>query len=88
MLVNRSINTLVCRFHNEFQLLVTLPCFIGTLSQISNTFLHSFKHRRFLLVTGTVKINKRGGPNKARGGMPIFGKLINVPPRLFGLQED
>ena len=33
------------------------------------------------------KINKRGGSNKPRGGMPIFQKLINGPPRLLETQE-
>ena len=33
------------------------------------------------------KINKRGGPNKARGGWTKSEKLINVPPCLLGTVE-
>ena len=32
----------------------------------------------------SLKINKRGCPNKPRGGQEKIEKLISVPPRLLG----
>ena len=59
--------------------------FDAIIIEIQETWKDAYK--KFEVSRSNLKFNKRGGPNKVRGGGKKIAKLISGGGRLFGTQE-